>query len=360
MADNTNLASRRAFVKYSAGLTAGTFLAGCTGNGDDGGDDSSGDSNNGGTTSNYPEKTLRYIVPFGPGGGTDTWARQLIPAQADALGQQVEIENIEGSDSLRGTYELYQADPDGYTFGAFNPPSTPTTYLIHEDDMNFDITDLQGVGIYSSTAAGLFVNSDVAEEHDIQNAEDILRVYQDGTFDTIGSRLAGSYYHIRALLLKDRGVEWSNYVGYDGNGALIEAIAKGEVPIGLGADTAAMSATSAGRIEPVTILHSAGSPVYPDTTPITDHGMDEMDFIGRSERAQWVPPGVDDSKIQVLTESLKEGLESDRVQDWADETGNPINYEPPEVADETLQRQIEEIRENVDLEAIREAAEEQG
>src|SRR6188768_3548665 len=64
----------------------------------------------------YPDKPVRFIVPYPPGGGTDVIARIVQSRLGDALGQQVIIENRGGAGGAVGTGEAAHAAPDGYTF----------------------------------------------------------------------------------------------------------------------------------------------------------------------------------------------------------------------------------------------------
>ena len=62
---------------------------------------------------NYPVKPIRFIIPFPPGGGTDTMARVMAPKLAEALGQQVVIDNRGGAGATIGTEIAAKSPPDG-------------------------------------------------------------------------------------------------------------------------------------------------------------------------------------------------------------------------------------------------------
>ena len=68
-----------------------------------------------GAQSNYPDRPIRLIVPFPPGGGTDLVSRILQPAVTSALGQQLLIDNRGGAQGTSGTAIGAKANPDGYT-----------------------------------------------------------------------------------------------------------------------------------------------------------------------------------------------------------------------------------------------------
>ncbi|MFC7542850.1 Bug family tripartite tricarboxylate transporter substrate binding protein [Siccirubricoccus deserti] len=65
--------------------------------------------------SSYPDRPIRFIVPFPPGGGTDTWARIAADGMSPELGQPIVIENRGGAGGMVGTEAAAKAAPDGYT-----------------------------------------------------------------------------------------------------------------------------------------------------------------------------------------------------------------------------------------------------
>ena len=71
----------------------------------------------------YPDRPVRFIVPFPPGGGTDVWARMVAEQLQAELGQPILIENRAGATGTIGAELVKRAEPDGYTFLA-TPPST--------------------------------------------------------------------------------------------------------------------------------------------------------------------------------------------------------------------------------------------
>ena len=75
----------------------------------------------------YPEKPIKLIVPYAPGGGSDTIARAI--ASSIDLGQPMVITNIEGSAGTIGIMECYNSEPDGYTLLCGQPDSLIGTYL---------------------------------------------------------------------------------------------------------------------------------------------------------------------------------------------------------------------------------------
>lgn len=343
--ETTGYSSNRRQVLRNAGIASAlmTGLAGCSGSlggGGGGGDE-------------YPSEDLRYIIPFSEGGGTDTFARQMIPIMGEELGTNIAIENIPGSASLRGTGELYHAEPDGYTFGGFNPPSTPVSAMVNPPD--FEMQELKGVGAYARTPFVIVANP----EYNIESFEDLLNRYESGELEIFSGKQKGGVDHVLALLMRDNedyNLNWQRYVGYDGSGPAVQATVSGEVPAAISTDTAAQGAAEDGRVDTIVSLSSEGSGVFPDVPSVVDEGYPNIDYLGQLRRCMYVPPETSDDHIQTLTEALEATLENEELQQWAEDTGNVLEYGGPDVAESAVQDAFENIPDQVDLEEVRQAA----
>lgn len=359
---------RRNFIKTTGVVSASSMIgvAGCTGNrdnsddsdGSDNSDDSDGsdnsDNSNDLNDQDYPSQPIKLIVPFSQGGGTDTINRALVPVLSEKLGVDIQIENISGAASLRGTAQGLQANPDGNTMLAFNPPSTPISYLIHQPD--FDLQDAKGVAAYAISPQGITVNPDVANEHGIESYDDLIAKYQDGTLQAFAGETIGSYYHVMALVLRERhGLEFNpdKYVPYEGSGPAVEAVASGEVPAGLGSAAAMVPFTEDDRIRVPAILTSEGSPAYPDTPTVTELGYENVDSVGQMTRCYWVPPETPPEKVDTLTSAVEEMVNDSEIQQYAEENGMQVMYRGPEYVDELLNDILDNIPSEVDMESIR-------
>lgn len=307
----------------------------------------------GGDGGDYPNNDLRYIIPFSEGGGTDTFARQIIPVMGEELDTDIAIENVPGAASLRGTGDLYYADSDGYTFGGFNPPSTPVSAMVNPPD--FDMQELKGVGAYARTPFVIVANP----EHDIESFEDLKSRYDSGELDTFSGKQKGGVDHVLALLMQNNeeyDFGWQRYVGYDGSGPAVQATVSGEVPAAISTDTAAEGAVADGRVDTVTCLSSEGTGVFPELQTVVDEGYPNIDYLGQLRRCMYVPPETPDDPIQTLTDALETTLQDEEVQQWAEDTGNVIEYGGPDTAEAAVQDAYDNIPDEVDLESVRQSS----
>lgn len=326
------------------------------GDGGDGGDGGGGGGDGGGGGgggSEYPTQRIEYIVPFSEGGGTDTYARQIMPQVSEILGVPIQINNVPGSASLRGAGQMVRAQPDGYTFGGFNPPSTPVSYMLNPAD-DWELTSLRGVCGYARTPYVVYGNPNQG----FDGLSGLIEAYSNGDITNFGGQQRGGIVHVIAQIMKNNdeyGVGWQNYVGYDGGGPLVQAVASGEVPAGVTTDASGLSAAEDDRVDVLAVLSSQGSNVFPDVPSVVDQGYPNIDYVGQLTRCMWMPGETPDGPVQTMSNAVEEALQSDPVQSWSEETGNIIEYNPPEFADEVLQQSFEQIPQNVDLEEMRSA-----
>lgn len=341
MARRSNLGrcNRRKILQY-AGATSAiglSGLAGCLG-----GDDGDGE---------YPSQDIRYIIPFGEGGGTDTYAREMVPLIDDRLDVNIAIENISGAASLRGTGEMMLSEPDGYTLAAFNPPSTPVSEMVNPQ--NFDLENVTGVCSYASTPFVIVANS----EHEIEDYDDLLSRYDSGELETFSGKESGGVDHVMAILMQNlHGLDWDRYVGYDGTGPAVQATISGEVPACIATDTGAEAGVESGDLDIVTGLVSDGTQVFPDVETVTDLGYENIDFISQLKRGIYAPPDAPKDDLQVVADAVEEVLQTDHMQEWSEDTGNIVEFGSGEDAEQAVRDAYEIIPENVDLEEVRNAA----
>jgi len=336
--------SRRQVLKISGGAAATATVAGCLGD-DEGSDEPTDDGEE------YPSDDIRFIIPFGAGGGTDTYNRQVMGMATEELGVNLQAENIEGAASLRGVGEAAQSEGDGYTLTGFNPPSTPVSWLINQQD--WDIAEFEGVARYAFTPYTVAARTEL----EIESFDDLLERYASGELETLGGQERGGVHHVCALLLQDLyDWEWENYVGYDGSASTAEALAGGEIDVGIINDDGVGGVIEDGSVELITVLTSEGSERYPDAPTVVDQGYENIDYIGQITRCIYAPPGTPQDRVETMSETIEEVMQSDEFLGWAEETGNPHNYGGPEAANSALRDAMEQIPNSIDIEEVQEEA----
>ncbi|WP_193363527.1 Bug family tripartite tricarboxylate transporter substrate binding protein [Halobiforma nitratireducens] len=331
---------RRHFITAAGGTAATGLLAGClgdeNGDGDDGTEPANGDD--------FPTDSLTWMIPWGEGGGTDTYARQMAPHMEEPLGQSIEIDNREGAGSMLGSEWLVQQDSDGYTFGTVNPPGWSFTWRAQEVD-GWHPDDLEPIahsGIFGYT---LIVN----DQYDIESFDELRDAYADGEISGFGYQGAGSDSHLTTLILQEEyGLEYDTAVPYDGGGPTMEAVISDEVAAGFATNTSAVAAEESGEASAVVNLMDIDlDDVFPGIDPITDYG-DSLAWITEFYQVQVAPPDTPADVRETLSDAVRHACEHEDTQEWSEETGNIVEYGDMDDAADQYVGSVDEIEQQVD------------
>lgn len=186
-------------------------------------------SNGGGSDADTPEEffsgtTIRWIIPFSAGGGTDTAARQLAAILPEFIpgNPRIQVENIEGGNSIRGVNEFAAADPDGLTI-LQTSASTNSAYLFGDSAVRFDFADFEPiVGIPAGAVQYVSPSTGVVVPVDLYSAEEGL-VY--GGITPEGGELN------RLLGFTVLELDVHEVFGYDSRSSIQIAFSQGEINI---------------------------------------------------------------------------------------------------------------------------------
>ncbi len=277
----------------------------------------------------YPERNITWIVPFEAGGGTDTYARQIAPVLGDELGVNVEVRNVPGAGGLIGIRQVAEEEPDGYTITNFNPPSSTIAQIAEGEDAGVDLRNLDHIGGIGSTTYVVFARNDFPAD-DLQSA---IEVYNNGDATVLSGQEVGGPVELLALLMKQRyDWGWEEYVGYEGGGEVTAAVLRNEAPVGIASDTAVQTGVEAGDFKVLAVLQNTETPVLPDAQTAVAQGYPDLDVVSRLTRVVAGPPDMPQEIRGKLTNALEAAVKADRTQEWARETGNPVDWFGPEAA----------------------------
>ena len=251
----------------------------------------------------YPNKPIRIVVPFAPGGGTDILARTLAAKMAEGLGQQVIVENRAGGNTLIGTEAVVRAAPDGYTLLMQNNnlASNPTLY---KGKITFDTRrDLVPIALVAGNPHVLVVHPSVPAR-DFTEFIALARAKPGTiTFATAGS---GTVNHLTGELLKMRAGIDMTHVPYKGSGALMPDLLGGQVNALFAAMPTVTGFIKDKRLRAIAV-----------TTPRRFHGLPDVPTIAESgypgyELSSWfgllAPAGTPNAVIERLNAEINKAL----------------------------------------------------
>lgn len=217
----------------------------------------------------YPERIIRLIVPYAPGGGTDAIARTLAQEMAKDLGQSVIIENKPGAGTIIGTQAVATSEGDGYTLliGTFANAVNPSLYAKLPYDQHRDFAP---VALIARSFNIVVVNptspiKSIADLIAAAKAEPDKLAY--GTYGT------GSSAHLAGELFKHMtGVNLTT-VPYKGAAPAITDLIGGQIQVMFTTVTSAAALIEAGQLRALAVTSAERSPAFPDLPTVAEAGV---------------------------------------------------------------------------------------
>ena len=282
----------------------------------------------------WPAKPVRFIVPYPPGGGTDVIARIVQGRLAEALGQQVVIENRGGAGGALGTGEAAKAAPDGYTF-LFTLSSHTINPLLYK--VSFDIErDFTPVTLVVSVPQLIAAYPGTA----IHNMHDVVASArkQPGSihFASVGN---GTPSHIAGELLKLRTGIDIVHVPYKGGGPAVADTLGGQVPLVMVTMPAAISHVRAGRLRPLAVTTMKRNPGAPDI-PTVAEALKIPDYEVDSWYAIFAPAKTPAAVVSRMQKEVARVIELPDVKQKLLEQGGDTVGSTPEYLDKVVKGEL--------------------
>jgi tripartite-type tricarboxylate transporter receptor subunit TctC len=223
----------------------------------------------------FPNRQVRVVIPFGPGGGTDNLIRTIEPYVSRTLGQPLVIENRPGGASVIGTEMVARSDPDGYTLLAvdtsisINPGLFPR--LPYDTARDFaPVCLLARAPIVLVVHAGFPARS-VAELVAMAKAQPGGLSYASG-----GN---GSPTHLAAEMLRFAAGIALTHLPYRGSGPAMNDVVAGHVPMTFNGLSASGPHIQDGRVRALAVTGEARAPAFPDVPTFREIGLADVDVF---------------------------------------------------------------------------------
>jgi tripartite-type tricarboxylate transporter receptor subunit TctC len=283
----------------------------------------------------YPVKPVRLIVPFPPGGGTDTMARVLAPKLAEGLGQQVVIDNRGGAGATIGTELAAKSPPDGYTL--LLATITNAVGMSLYPNLKYDLVrDFAHVTRLATTPHILVVHPSlpvktVKELIALAKARPGQLVYSSSGSGSV-SHLAGEYFaHLTGTKML--------HVPYKGGGPSVAALVSGEVAVGFATMPSVISQVKAGRLRAIAMTTAQRSPALPELPTVENAGVAPYDvgsWYGLS-----VPAGTPKDVIAKLHEATHKLMALPEVKERLAASGFAVILSTPEQYTDFVRTEVE-------------------
>ena len=247
----------------------------------------------------YPTRTVRVIVPFGPGGPLDVFGRLMAEKLSEHFGQQFYIENIGGAGGNIGTGRAAKAAADGYTLllTANNHIINPLLY----ESVPYDaFKDFEPVTLAVSFPTALSVNPLVPAR---TVAELVALVRATPGKYSFASSGVGTPSHLLGERFRQRLNLDLVHVPYNGSGPATAAVMAGDTPVCFAALTAAAPLAQAGRVRVLATMSNTRSRALPEVPTITEAGYAGLD--GEGWDGIFVPAGTPQQIVKLLGDEIR-------------------------------------------------------
>jgi tripartite-type tricarboxylate transporter receptor subunit TctC len=214
----------------------------------------------------WPDRIIKIVVPFAPGGGTDVVARTLAQEMAKELGVSVIIENKPGAGTNIATEAVVRAPADGHTLLLVSAPNTINATLYAR--LNFDfLRDIAPVGSFVDSPEFLLVHPSVPATN---IAELIAYAKANPRKLTMASPGVGSGPHMSGELFKRMAGINMTHIPYRGGGPAMADLIGGQVSVTFAAPAVALDHIRAGKVRALGVTTMSRSPVLPDISTVAE------------------------------------------------------------------------------------------
>jgi tripartite-type tricarboxylate transporter receptor subunit TctC len=286
----------------------------------------------------YPEKTIRIVVPFAPGGGTDVIARTLAQEMAKDLGATIIIENKPGAGTIIGTQAVAASEPDGYTLlmGTFANAVNPSLNAKLPYDPH---KDFAAVALIARSFNIVVVNP----ASPIKSIADLIAAAKsDPNKLSYGTYGIGTSAHLAGELFKNMAKVNLTSVPYKGAAPAITDLLGGQIQVMFTTVASAASLIAAGQLRALAVTSAERSPAFPELPTVAEAGV--PGYAAESWYGLYAPAKTPAGIIDRLNKSAARTVQSEAFKRLGANEGLVMVASPPAELDRYVRGEEERWR----------------
>jgi tripartite-type tricarboxylate transporter receptor subunit TctC len=274
----------------------------------------------------YPTKPVRFILPFPPGGGTDTLGRAIGNRLSEGLGQQIVIDNRPGAGANIGAELAAKSPPDGYTLFMVTATHAINATLYQNLAYNL-VKDFSPVSELGTTAMVVVVHPSIP----VKSVKELIAFAKAHPGDlSHSSSGTGSITQLAGELFKNHTGIKMLHIPYKGGGPSVIALVSGEASVGFTTTPSCIYQIQSGRLRGLAVTTPKRSPFLPDLPTVAEAGV--AGYAAEAWYGMLVPAGTSKEIIARLHEDSVKALQFDDVKKRFDATGLvPIGGSPEDL-----------------------------
>jgi tripartite-type tricarboxylate transporter receptor subunit TctC len=255
----------------------------------------------------YPNRPVRLVVAFAPGGGADIISRVVATKLGDALGYPVVVDNRPGAGGTIGAELAVRASPDGHTLNM-----ATSSYAVNPAIYQLPYDPINGVSPVSRVAVSPFVLV-VHPSVSARTMEALIELarQQPGKLN-YGSTGQGGITHLGTELLKFSAKIDLRHVPYKGTGPALTDLLGGQIQIILGSILATLPHVKSGKLRPLAVTTAERVTPLPELPTIAESGVPGYELV--LWYGVWGPPKLPTAIVARLNQEIRRVLASDDVK----------------------------------------------
>ena len=273
----------------------------------------------------WPAKPIKLVVPWPPGGPTDTGSRIVGLALADRLGQPVVVENRPGASGSIAYQQVIKTPGDGTTFVMLATPTMLAPHL-YKSASYHPVNDLLPVGMVYDLPIVLVVNAaSLPKVTDLAGL--VAEAKSRGGKLDYTSAGPGSFGHLSMEMLKQQGGFDAQHIAYKGSAPAMNDLLGGQVPVMFSDLVAALPHIKSGKLRALAVGSPRRVDMVPDVKTVAEQGFKGFEAV--SIGAMMAPKGTPAAAIDRMSSELKAVLAQKDVQDRLVGAGCYAHYMTP-------------------------------
>lgn len=220
----------------------------------------------------WPDKPVKLLVGYAPGGSTDIVARLLAPYLGARWGQQVVVENKPGASGMLAAEQTVRATPDGYTLLLGYTPEVSINKLVFKSIRYDPITDLTPVALAASAPLVLVAGPKLA----VHNMHELLARKADGAKLSFGSPGIGGQQHMAGEMLGKLTGLPVMHVPYRGTALAVTDLLGGQIDLFFATTPPLLPHIRAGKLQPLAVAGDKREKLLPNVPTVVELGLPRL------------------------------------------------------------------------------------